>query len=258
MRQWHSSSPQMKQRVVLVQISAIIGVGKSSLLYRLERTGALHDALDGKFDVRFVQEPIDEWHAMGVLDEFYRDPGHCAAAFQLIAFTTHVDAVERALAAPSTRPILLVTDRGMADQALFWDVQVDAGHPSADCIHQMAYKRVWDKWARFVPPTSLIVLLQTSDVQITMRRLQGREGSAMERPDGTVDSVGGITADYQQRLHDKHCEWFETPLARPPCYGPHAAPIPCLHINVDAPIHANDEALRRVVDELAGAIRAIE
>ncbi len=276
----------MKQRVTLVSVSGIISSGKSSLLRRLESTRVLQDLLVDQYDVRFVQEPVEVWRQLGVLQQFYEDPSRYAAAFQMIAFCTHVDEVEGALAArpKAELPILLITDRSMADQALFWQLQVEAGHASADRMHQLAYKMVFDKWNRFVPKPSLIVFIRVDDMQVVMRRLQRREEAAVgpagadsssssesdagrnllvssiaEEFQEDVESVGGITVNYQQRLFDKHCEWFQTPVARPPCFGDAAADgIPCIHLDGSTPYHRSDGSLFAVAERIVAALRAIE
>ncbi len=235
--------------------------------------------------IDFSQEPVDLWRELGWLEKFYSDPDKYAFAFQLAVFDSQLDAVEVAMAnyraSGDTRPLVLLVERTFWDQRLFWQLQVDLGRASADVMHDQVYCGLWSKWRRFMPEPSLVVLFQTSSIQVTMQRLQAR-GRSEEKTtplalsessseseqgrnlllssmggDAAIDSVGGLTATYQQLLADKHREWFAEPLARPPCEPASAPGVPCKHINVDAPYHVSDGSLAELALELAEAIRGV-
>jgi deoxyadenosine/deoxycytidine kinase len=283
--------------IYLIQVSAIPGAGKSSALKRLEQTGMLAELLHPlAVRVAYVQEPVDLWREQGWLQAFYADPSHAACAFQLLVFDSHIEAIEAVIKReqekeeeddPSSppRPLILIVERSMYDQHLFWDVQVEQRYPSTDTIHQAAYHRLWSRWRSFVPEPRLVVFLKTSDIQYTMQRLASRArveevggsdsgssegGRGASRtpspspslnasgvflpPPTTIESVGGLTLEYQSRLYSKHCEWFTEPIARPPYLLPASEGIPCVHINVDAPYHVHDGSLRVLAEQLAAAI----
>lgn len=270
-----ASSPQL----FLVQCSGIPGCGKSSALRRLQHTGMLQLLLEKECRVEYVQEPVELWRVHGWLEKFYSDPDRYAFAFQTLVFATHVEAVEAAMknVPYDARPTVLIVERSMWDQKLFWQLQVDLNRTTSDAMHNDAYNSIWSKWRRFVPEPSLIVLFQTSSIQVTMRRLQARgrreetggaSSSSSESEHGrnlllssmceeptTIDHVGGLTATYQELLAKKHREWFAAPLARPE--GEQGPSIPCRHINVDAPYHVSDGSLAELAMELAEAIRGI-
>ncbi len=246
----------MSERVYLVQLSGIPGCGKSSALRRLRDTGMLQSCLGSGWRVRFLEEPVELWQQKGWLGKFYADPDHYALAFQLIVFRTHVAAVEALLteeaATNDSRPLIIIAERSMLDERLFWQLQVDIGRYTADEMHDEAYTGIWELWKRFVPVPSLIVLFYTSDIQHTMQRLQsrGRAEELCPSPPGPgtelILDVGGLTAAYQELLFEKHCEWFATPTARDG--------IPCTHVNVDAPYHVSDGSLKELADTLTVAI----
>lgn len=249
----------MSERVHLVQWSGIIGCGKSSALRRLRDTGMLQACLGSGYRVRFLEEPVELWRQKGWLGKFYADTDHYALAFQLIVFETHVAEVEALLAEEAatndTRPLIIIAERSMLDERLFWQLQVDMGRYTADEMHDDAYTGIWKLWKRFVPVPSLIVLFHTSDIQLTMKRLQNRgrsEEVCTALNTGPIVEVGGLTTEYQELLYKKHCEWFATPMAQPPTLN--GTGIPCTHINVDAPYHVSDGSLKELADTMAEAI----
>lgn len=253
----------MSERVVhLVQWSGIIGCGKSSALRRLRDTGMLQECLGSEYRVRFLEEPVELWRQKGWLGKFYADTNHYALAFQLIVFETHVAEVEALLAEEAatndTRPLIIIAERSMLDERLFWQLQVDMGRYTADEMHDDAYTGIWKLWKRFVPVPSLIMLFYTSDIQLTMQRLQARGRAEEVCPSKALDAgpiveVSGLTTEYQELLFKKHCEWFATPTARPPL-DDCGTGIPCTHINVDAPYHVSDGSLKELANTLADAI----
>ena len=213
------------------------------------------------FFVFFFLHTKGELH---LLQEFYKDRDMNAQPFQTIVFDTHVDvvqeAMERARVECGGKDIVLVVERTMYDQLLFWKLQVDDKLKSTTPIFDAAYMRIWRKWTRFLPPVSLIFFLRTSDLQRTMQRLKKREESIA--PDRSVfhvsmngeqiEEVGGITLAYQEALLKKHEAWYTQPFAHPPESSPQG--IRCVHINADDPYHEEDASLFQMAHEMCGSI----
>lgn len=197
---------------------------------------------------------------MGWLKEFYDNPSQNAAAFQFLVFDSHVDVVEAAMDSGKQNStgrssILLIIERGMLDQLLFWKQQVDAGHASASPLYDAAYTRIWNKWNRFVPTPSLMILMYTSDLQSTMKRVKARAraeelgqstDSELSNSTEPIKEVNGLTVDYQEKLLKKHLEWFTEPIAK---IG--QISVPCVHLNVDTPYHKDQEALKEMARTVA-------
>lgn len=276
-------------RVTTVALSGIPGTGKSTALRELERTRALKRALEehgSSFDeVRFVPEQVVLWRKNGWLKTFYDNPGECALAFQLLVFSSYVDAVQEALddakkdamdayvsrrsifigaPPPSPPTILLVVDRCMYCQLLFWRVQCDRGRNAP--LDDAAYMSMWRKWERMIPPVSLIFFCSTPDIQQTMARVQRRAhleelgvtlkssmGPTHDHPVTIIEEAGGLTLSYQEELLRKHKEWFTAPRAWVPEEGPPEG-IPCVHIDTMLPYHQEEDALRVLADVMARAI----
>jgi hypothetical protein len=151
----------------------------------------------------------------------------------------------------------------MYDQQLFWQQQIALGFKTASPHYDQAYQAFWSRWRDYVPEPNVLLLFQTSDIQMTMRRVQARAraeemgASFSETELGSVDQtiiskVGGLTTDYQERLLELHRQWFSTPVAHP--HGAPAGGIPCVHINVDAPFHVDDEHLKELAQQVVGII----
>lgn len=271
--------------VTLVSLSGIPGVGKSRARKRLAKTKFLQYALDmPHVEVVFVAEPVKLWKERGYLRDFYADPSLHALPFQLIVFDTHVEAVENAIAEARLKKdkthILIVVERCMFDQLLFWEQQVDLKQLTAGPMFDEAYQRIWTRWNRFVPPVSIIFFFHTSDIQQTMQRMKSRaraeelgsssssssssssaspslNSSMMDFQTGTptvIEEVNGLTLDYQTRLQAKHLEWFTEPVARPPLA---LEGIKCVHVNVDAPYHVDDGSLKELADTIASHLRCV-
>lgn len=265
--------------VILIGFSAIIGCGKTSLLKRLEQTRILSSKLPEAYIV-FVREPEDLWvetladgTRVNWLEEFYADRNMNAHPFQIIVFDTHIQVVEEAIAkakleAKDGQQIVILVERTMYDQLLFWKLQVDSNLATTTPIFDSAYMRIWNRWNRFIPQVSLIFFLKTGNLDGTMARLRRRERlTASLSGDKSVFHVSvdgdahkateanGVPRDYQQLLLDKHLEWYTEPVARflqAPLDG-----VPCVHINIDAPYHENDASLEQLGAEIAQRISEI-
>ena len=93
------SQGPLSPRILVFSFCAIPGVGKSTLLKHLQKTGVLEKDLPKNTKVIYVQEPVDQWRERGWLQQFYQDPSQNAAAFQFLVFDSHVDSLAAAIAA---------------------------------------------------------------------------------------------------------------------------------------------------------------
>lgn len=262
------------RKIFVVGCCGIPGVGKSSAIKRFEKSGIIQELLDAAWTgpkgpaVVLLREPSKEWRAKGWLPAYYANQDGEAACFQLNVFDSHIRAIEAAIAnAPADRDLILIQERTMYDQQLFWQQQIALGFKTASPHYDQAYQAFWSRWRHFVPEPNVLLLFQTSDIQMTMRRVQARaraeemgasfsesdlSASATGLTDKIISKVGGLTTDYQERLLGLHRQWFSTPVAHP--HGAPAGGIPCVHINVDAPFHVDDEHLKELAQQVVGII----
>ena len=227
-------------QIFLVSCVGIPGVGKSTLLDSLSKTGMLQKAFSSNIALVHVQEPCALWRERGWLAKFYEDPDMNAAGFQFLVFDSHVDAlasaiVDAKLQYPKAASIIILAERSFYCQRLFWQLQVENGCTTANSLYNDAYLRLWSKWRQFLPEPNLILYFYTSHIGETMRRVDARDRAEEKQQGGG----GGLTLEYQSKLSEKHDVWYTAPIAHPP--GAPSEGIPCMHINMDKPFH-KDEA----------------
>ena len=291
------------RNIHLVGVSGNIGVGKTTLIKRLKKYGVLQRSLDGILQanghknaqvvVEFMLEPVDLWIERGYLGAFMEDPDTNGLAFQLIVFNTHVEAVQRILAKYYDQPdttLILVVERTMFDQMLFWKTQGDMQRKCFTQLADTSYDMIWKLRDAFIPRVSLILLLSPKSLDSAMarikRRARGEETPVEVRKDnlpktikmswdpteGDLDSTGaespsppplasseekessGVTMEYLQALDTKHRAWFTEPLAFPPDCREEG--IPCTHLSTDVPYHESEEALKQFATTMAATIYA--
>lgn len=264
------------RKIFVVGCCGIPGVGKSSALKRFKKSGIIQELLDASFSnggtasplVIFVREPTKEWREKGWLGAYYGDQNMEAGCFQFNVFDSHVRAVEAAIAAaPRDRDLVIIQERTMYDQQLFWQQQIALGFKTASPRYDQAYQSIWSRWRHFVPEPNVLLLFQTSDIQMTMRRVQARarveemgasfsetELSPLSASVGetVIEKVGGLTTAYQERLLQLHRDWYSAPVAHP--FGAPKEGVPCVHINVDAPFHVDDEHLKALAQQVVEII----
>lgn len=236
-------------KIFLVSCVGIPGVGKSTLLDRLSKTGVLKNAFSSNIALVHVQEPSALWRERGWLAKFYEDPDMNAAGFQFLVFDSHVDALASAIADAKEQyatasTIIVLCERSAYCQRLFWQLQVENGCTTANSLYNDAYIRLWSKWRRFLPEPNLIVYFYTSHIGETMKRVDARDRSEEKQQSGG----GGLTLEYQAKLSAKHDVWYTAPIAHPP--GAPSEGIPCLHINMDEPFHTDDVHLNDIAMQI--------
>ena len=177
----------MERNIFIVGISGNIGVGKTTLVQRLIHYKFLQTELDrvlvsnnrqnDKVVVEFMLEPVELWKREGYLQKFYDNPDTNALAFQNIVFDTHVDAVTQILKKYYCQPdttLVLVVERTMFDQMLFWKTQEDMGRECFTELADIAYDKIWKRRDDYIPRVSLIFYLGMDNVDKTMQRIKRR------------------------------------------------------------------------------------
>jgi len=264
----------MYNNVYSFSFSGIPGVGKSTAITELEYTNMLQQELEKVYlprsaadnmktlKVLTVHEPSKLWRDKGYLQAFYENPDKNALAFQMIVFDTHVDAVRAAIDPykdDDTVIVVVLIERSMWDQLLFWKLQMDLKRIKDDILDDAAYMGVWKKWNQFLPPIQKIFYCKTSHIQKTMQRVQQRarreelgiSKSGQDLPNAEiVESVGGLTLEYMTALQDKHDVWYTEPMA----LLTNKDHIPCKHIDMDLPYHNDTNQLRKLAKLLADEI----
>jgi deoxyadenosine/deoxycytidine kinase len=191
----------------------------------LMTTDALKQHLPEDVTVCYVLEPSDLWRARGWLQAFYEKAVRRGFAFQDIVYDTHVDAVRNKLIeVGNDKPVVCVVERCMYDQLLFWTVRCELAGPEFEPIEDDAYAGLWRKWKDLlIPRVRAIFYLEVSSLEELQRRIKSR---------GRAEEQNGISPEYLEALWDKHNEWMTEPLTS----FPNGDSVPCVHINMDAPL----------------------
>lgn len=201
-------------KITVVGITGTIGVGKSTIINKLKKENGLST---DNTKVIFILEPTAEWEELGWLEAFYKDPIDNAFSFQMGVFDTYVDQVNEAISthkAQNTQHLIIVVERTMYCQKLFWCIQRDLGRTKK--MEDQVYVRMWQKWKDLIPPVDLIILLKTTKIETTMDRIKKRNRGG----------ESGISLDYQKRLIKKHLEWYTKNKT--------VDGVKCTHLNVDS------------------------
>jgi hypothetical protein len=300
--------------VFMFSLSGIPGVGKSTAMEELKSTPFLQEELNKvyqeklisstcaisslvqkqckmKIQVVTVQEPSDLWRKLGYLQAFYGNPNANALSFQMIVFDTHVNAVQQAMASFKNDPftiLIILVERSMWDQLLFWKLQIDMKRSKDDLLDDDSYMGIWYKWLYFVPPLSKIFYCKTRHLDTTMERVHmrarkeelglkhstcelGRVSSPPPRveeeeeknEENEKNTKSGLTRDYMYLLNEKHDTWYTQGMARVPqenqrcktleSIGIHKEiePVPCTLVDMDLPYHNDLDQVRALAQFLA-------
>lgn len=304
--QWALHELGEHDNIFVVAIEGIIGTGKSTLIERMEATDMLKVELDkilhhSKVHVQYVVEPVHRWRAKeeggnGMLEDFYQHKEANAYPFQVQVFEDHVDVVRNAIGPylPSSgnttlagQPMVLVMERSMFSQLLFWRQQIEDGFTTQ--TQRDRYWRQFCTWTRYVPVPALYVLLRVPheedngcddrderlrrELRRIQRRIQARgrgEEMSQQQDDDATASNGDKTIMKQslgnwdgagEPLDQEFMAYNGKLLARHEMYWPSGACNPeelleravgCVHCDASRPYDNDNNALREVAREIAG------
>lgn len=173
---------------MLVHLEGNIASGKSTLGDTLSHSDAFH----------FIPEPVPMWQngfAINWLDRFYADMPRWSFTFQMVAFSTRVQAL-------ADRPMgkITVAERSIGTDRYAFAPGLHATGGMDDHEWEL-YCTFWATMAPNVPQPDLILYLNTPADEC-MRRLKLRNRS----------EETGVTLDYLRELGQRHDEWL---LERP-------------------------------------------
>lgn len=176
--------------------------------------------------------------------------------------------------------MVLIMERSMFSQLLFWRQQEEDGHTTL--TQRTRYMRQWHSWFRFIPEPVLYVLLRIPheddarggcddqqrlqrELRRVQRRIQARgRGEEMSKEDqdrnGLKTSLGnqddaGEPLDqefmrYNGQLLERHEAYWPSGTANPEQKLEKAAG--CIHFDAGRPYDVDDKALQKAAREIAG------
>lgn len=174
----------------IYSIEGNIGAGKSTLLLELGTRlppGWL-----------YLEEPVHVWEtfcdASGqtMLSKFYADPAKYAFAFQIMAYTTRLQALNALLA---QNPVGIVCERSLdADHHVFAKMLRDDG-----CLEEVLYDIYVAQTVAAAPPLSAILYLDVN-TETCFERIQKRGRTGEE----------GVQRDYLSKCEAYYASWIAT------------------------------------------------
>ncbi|GAB4575953.1 MAG: deoxynucleoside kinase [Anaerolineae bacterium] len=169
---------------MLIHLEGNIASGKSTLGEALSQSDRFH----------FIPEPVNLWQtgfAINWLDRFYSDMPRWSFTFQMVAFTTRIQALADR---PADR--ITIAERSIGTDRYAFAPGLHATGGMDD--HEWAlYCAFWDTMAPNVPAPNLILYLRTpADECLRRLRLRNRAEES------------GITLDYLRELEQRHDAWL--------------------------------------------------
>jgi len=182
---------------MIVAVDGCIGAGKTEFL-KLMRD-RLSPAIGKK--IKIILEPSDLWETEGVLEKFYQDKPYYSFPFQLFAYVTRMEAIEKAL--PIEEGTIIILERTIfTDRNVFVEMLHDSGN--MEPFLYKIYCKMWDflsrTWDTVLPIKPTHHILLNTSLENSMKRIEirAREGESL------------IPVEYQKALIDKHLEYFDS------------------------------------------------
>jgi deoxyadenosine/deoxycytidine kinase len=181
---------------IIVSIEGNIGAGKSTLLRKIESDLGAEE----RDKIVCMQEPVDLWESVrdpadgeSILKKFYKDQVKYAFAFQIMAYTSRLEAIKRTL---ERHPLceVLVCERSLeADCNIFAKMASDDG--VIDSVSYQVYEMLYKNTAIY--PVDCILYLRV-EPEICLERIatRGRDGE------------GDIKLEYLKRCHKYYEDWI--------------------------------------------------
>ena len=183
-----------RQRVFVLVVDAIVGGGKSTLIYRC----LLPYFMSKGYKVVVIGEPVEQWQKSGLFEKFYSDMKRWAYTFQTKAFQSRVRLTCETYEKYGDSVDIYILERSIFSDRLFVEILVDQG--LIDSMEKQLYDDWWSEWKRIMPIQPNLFLYFKPSVKLAMERVEKRARSKEE--------VSGVTSAYQSLLAKKHDEHF--------------------------------------------------
>jgi deoxyadenosine/deoxycytidine kinase len=179
----------------LISIEGNIGAGKSTLVRTLQ------EKYKDDSRIVFLQEPVNVWESVKnaegktILQKFYEDPKKYAFSFQVLAFTTRLHNIQKAIATAPADCKAIIMERSLeADKYIFASMLHAGG--TMDSIEYQIYK-MYSQDALDAYKVDKIIWLSTPPKECGAR-IQKR------KRDGEDD----ISMEYLETCHQYHYDWL--------------------------------------------------
>lgn len=174
-----------------ISLEGIIGAGKSTTLKliveELERRGKT---------CKVVDENVEHWVSIGLLQAFYNDKSRNGYLFQTKAFHDRVRECQKVYNENHGKADYVFMERTVYTDSIFMEELYDSG--TINDLEWKCYKDWWSLWTELIPFNIDLVLYLCPPVNVAMDRIRQRARPGEE----------GITREYQDCLDSGHKKRF--------------------------------------------------
>lgn len=225
--------PMKKNHRFFLSVEGNIGAGKSTFLYKIAQS----------LGCPLLLEPCHEWQDINghnLLSEFYKDIKRWAYSFQLYAFLTRIESIEKKIAA-NDGPFFISERSIFADRYVFAQVCHQEGKMNE--LEWNMYKK-WFDWTllrknKVLLPSGIIYLQVDPAISYHRIELRGREEEK------------GISFDYLNLLDKYHRLW----LIEKEEIHEQIKNIPVLVINCDEDFEHSQQIWESIVNQVEDFIK---
>lgn len=185
----------------IISVEGNIGSGKTTFVEHVQQLLG-QDYRVGDKKICLLKEPVDIWTRVkdaeghSILENFYKDPKRWAFAFQMLALSTRMSEIQKAIAENPDADILLCERSLECDGYVFAKMLYDDG--MIDLLSYNIYKTMYDAFIAQFSAQHILYLSVGPAIckeRIMKRARQGEEG---------------IEQDYLEKCHKYHEDWLKS------------------------------------------------
>jgi deoxyadenosine/deoxycytidine kinase len=227
--------PEKKKNKRWYTVESPIGGGKSTFLRMIQKK-----VEEKGLSVKVIQEPVDQWISVGILDAFYKNPKENAYKFQTYTFLSRLrDIME---AQNSDADVILVERSFFSDKYVFAQKLYDD-----QLINEMEwnmYKQWWEYMSqdccnRIGRPTGYIYLRASAETAYERMNKRARSEEST------------VSLEYIKENVRAHEEWLMEDK-----WAADGIHVPVLFLNANNDFENNEEMFERYVENVLIFIRS--
>lgn len=215
---------------IIISFDGNIGSGKSRKVTDIEQ----YYKEQGRKDILFIQEPVDEWNSIvdengtTILSNYYKDQKRFAFRLQMLAYISRLSLLRKAAKKGYK---YIITERCVGtDRNVFSKMLYDKGDIEHD--EYTIYKKWYDEFISDVPIGAIVYIKASPEICLERVNTRAREGE-------------NIPLEYLKECDKYHDEWINSEN------------IPKLIINANIDINKNPEEKIGILHQIDEFIKSL-